>query len=43
MRTKLQYSLINLADNIQLKGLFKVIQEFLFGNAKNVCPRGCKW
>lgn len=43
MRTKLQQKLINLADNIQLKGLFKVIQYYLFGSAKNVCPRGCKW
>jgi len=43
MRTKIKNSLINLAYNIKDKGLYKTIQEYLYGNKKNVAPNECRW
>lgn len=39
MRNKIEKTIINIVNF----GIFKVIQYFLYGDAKNVCPRECKW
>lgn len=43
MRTSIENYIHNLAKIWQENGLYKAIQTLLFGNNRNVCPRGCKW
>lgn len=43
MGNSIEKNLIKFALNVKFGGLFKAIQLALFGNKKNVCPRGCKW
>ena len=43
MRNKIENSLIQLANSIKDKGLYKTIQYILYGNNKNVAPNCCKW
>ena len=43
MRNTIEKSIVNFVYDAMYRGLFKAIQFILFGNAKNVCPRSCKW
>ena len=43
MRNTIEKNIIAIANKIKFDGLYKTIQYILYGNSKNVCPKGCKW
>lgn len=43
MRTKIEKTVIKVANLLKEKGLFKTIQIILYGNNKNIAPKETKW